>query len=297
MAHYGLSKSSNPLNGIASAPSLFVGRVQSIVLGPNNKDGMPNPDYKNPSDIGKITYQLLYSPVDAGSYSSKPAYPMLSFVKHYPLISEIVLLIPGPSFGMNDNKSDQTLYYLPPFSIWGHVNHNAFPNQEKLKTYLKQYYAANSSTTGSIETPKLPLGYVFQESNKPRPLRAFEGDVILESRIGQSVRFGSTNREVSQENKWSSYGPSGKPITIITNGQGERADKDIFSLITEDQDKDDALIYLTSGQKIELSDFSEFPLSCLDLTLTNNTAFNRVSVLTTPDTSKITIPANNQIPG
>lgn len=296
MAQYGLSKSSNPQNGSQTSPPFFVGRVNSIVLGPNNKDGMPNPDYKNPSDIGKITYELLYSPIDAGSYSSKPAYPMLSFVKQYPLISEIVLLIQGPSFGMNDDKSDQALYYFPPFSVWGHVNHNAFPNKEKLSSYLKQFYGANNSATASSVVPTLPLGYVFKESSKPKPLRAFEGDVLIESRNGQSIRFGSTNRELSQENKWSSYGQSGDPITIIKNGQGPRDNKDVFSLVAEDQDKDPALVYLTSGQKIELSDFYQFPLSCLDVTGTNNASFNRVSTLTTPDTSKITIPANNQTP-
>ena len=54
-----------------------IGRVKSIILGPSDEG------YESPADIGKITYGLLYSPIDTSL--SGPAIKWLS-VKCFSII-------------------------------------------------------------------------------------------------------------------------------------------------------------------------------------------------------------------
>lgn len=93
-------------NGGKSKGSFFlIGRVKSIVLGPENFDGSPNPDYKLPKDIGKITYEILYTNINISKAESmaQPAYPIFSAIKQFPLVSEIVYIVPGPDSDLNDS--------------------------------------------------------------------------------------------------------------------------------------------------------------------------------------------------
>jgi hypothetical protein len=296
MAQYAYTKSSNPINGDANASNLVIGRVTSIVLGPELADGTPDPNYKSQSDIGAIRFEKLYDTISTGKTLSDPAYPIFNFVRQYPVLSEIVLIVRGPGTDLNDSKDRQALYYFPPYSLWGGPNHNAFPNMKSYLDYVKTYYA-NGTAAAQKSMPKLPMGYSFVESDDIRPLRAFEGDTIIESRFGQSIRFGSTNREISSKNPWSNSGVSGQPITIIRNGQGKQPSTDSFSQTVENANTDDAMLFLTSGQSINISDISEFPLKTLNPQYSSDatsTRYTRTAIAEKADTSKIMIAPNQQ---
>jgi hypothetical protein len=85
----------------------------------------------------------------------------------------------------------------------------------------------------------------------------FMGDVLLEGRHGQSVRFGSTARPPANSkpilinNDWSTVGNNGDPITIIRNGQPSGSTDEGWIPITEDLNVDLSSIYLTSYQKLD----------------------------------------------
>jgi hypothetical protein len=264
MAGYLFGDDISAKTGASSGQYFIVGRVKSVVYGkfiPGTR--ALDPEYKSSADIGKIRYELLYSslPVSISNNTSKPAYPINSFIKQFPLISEIVLIVTGPSSGMNDNSESQKLYYFPPYSLWNSVQHNAFPNMYEYRDFVnatksKPTYAGNNAT-GSILG--LPVGTTFHEKESIKNLRLFEGDVLLESRFGQSVRFGSTVPSQKSENPWSNSGNPGDPITIIRNGQGT-TNSDVFESIVENINKDKSSIYLTSGQEIILEDINNFPL-------------------------------------
>jgi hypothetical protein len=87
---------------------------------------------------------------------------------------------------------------------------------------------------------------------------------MVESRFGQSIRMGSTVLGSSNLNTWSSQGAANSPITIIRNGQGKIFDTDKFKMITEDINRDNAAIWLTAGQKINISNIERFPLKSFD---------------------------------
>lgn len=244
-----------------------IARVKDIVLGPY-KGGTTSvdPNYTSPADIGKIYYELLYSPLGI-SFSEKvsePAWPIWSFYKQLPLLNEIVIIIKGPSKGLNDKSTSQQSFYFPMYSLWGDPNQNAFPNMNEWADYLNKYANqpgySGTATTGS----SLPLGYTFEEKPQIKNLRPFEGDTILQSRFGQSIRFGSTVPEQKIENTWSNSGTNGDPITIILNQQKPEAFLEKtsrkFDPIVEDINRDGSTIFMTSTQEIFIEDLNNFPL-------------------------------------
>lgn len=256
----------NP-NSIATAnpnsgEGYMIGRVKDIVLGEwKNKDlNIKDPNYTNASDVGKIFFEILYTGNDVSIGNTiMPAYPIFSTFKQFPILGETVLIISGPSKNLNDDVSNQDLFYFPPYFAWNSVNHNSLPNLDEVGNFnAKTSQIPNYQRSVSPTPPNFPLGYTFPELSHIRNLQAFEGDVIIESRFGQSIRFGSTN--VKSQNNWSSEGNPGDPITIIRNGQGNPTFKlDQFASTVEDINSDKSSIYLTAGQKINLS-LAKFPL-------------------------------------
>lgn len=267
--------------GLSRYSELVVGRVRNVVLSPYTDDGKTlNPEYKSPSDLGKIRYEIVYQnkQVLLGETYSRPAWPIFSFIKQYPVIGELVLLVMGPTTEMNDYRSAQQAYYFPPYNLWNSVNHNAFPELSEYAEFLKTYYEKPNyqySVTGSL--PELPKGVYFSEKSI-KNLAPFEGDTIIEGRFGQSIRFGSTSRVKRKENNWSNEGSDGAPITIIRNGQGKdtrivEVDRNTAIASTlpdqpaiENLNYDDSSIYLTSGQSINIDRLLEtFPMNSYNI--------------------------------
>jgi len=240
-----------------------IGRVTSIVLGPfkgNTKER--DPDYRSPNDIGKIRFELKYSPLSTSRSRevSEPAYPMSAFIKQYPVVNENVLIIVGPSRKLNDGADKQEYFYFPPYALWRNPNHNAFPNMDEYADFLN-HTVNRPGYSGNAVSGSLPLGYTFQENKNVKNLRPFEGDIILQSRFGQSIRFGSTVPVMKDFNTWSQSGNNGSPITIISNNQGARKTLTPFDPTVEDINRDGSAIWMTSTQQVNLQDINTFPLN------------------------------------
>jgi hypothetical protein len=200
------------------------------------------------------------------------------------MAAEIVFIIPGPSQGLNDSRERQKLYYFPPYSLWNSVNHNAFPNLQEYADYLKEFYA-NAPNGFDAQVPNLPIGNTFIENPNVRSLSPFEGDTIVESRFGQSIRFGSTNLRSKTLNTWSKSGEPGKPITIIRNGQGPQSNNDKFELTVENINKDNSSIWLTSGQQIDIDTIESFPFQSFGLKINETTKVTTIASKPTSTTS------------
>ena len=204
-------------------------RVQDIIL-----DEL-HPRYNGQSSIGNILYtdaNSLTPPVGAllNSFIAKPFNKNIS---HYPVPNELLYVIssPGPTY----NEDKRTIkYYLHPLSIQQAPSSNALPDQ--VKKLSREFYQ----------------GQYFKEQAEVRPLRPYEGDVIIEGRFGNSIRFGSTinNDQSTHPNKWSNEGEVGKPIILLRNGQHNDLEANSFDHIIEDINGDDSSIYLCSSQQI-----------------------------------------------
>lgn len=259
-----------PTTPATSQQGLILARVDKVILGPTDSNGQPDPDFENNgqwASIGAIRFTVLYRTQTEESQTGTFARPYHTNVKQYPLIGEIVQLIEGPSPRLNENALQKDLYYLPPYNIWNTVHHNAFPNLIDYSNFVStqdtNYTAITQGATLSAVTSSTtyPLGNTFKEKSDIKALQPYEGDIIVEGRWGQSIRFGSTVKSNTALNPWSSRGEAGDPIVIIRNGQGKQLIKEAWINTVEDINNDDASIYLCSGQAIFIQDLNNFKLT------------------------------------
>lgn len=240
--------------------SIIAARVIDIVLDENH----PYFDAVGQwNGIGAIFYEKVN--FSGASTYSDFALPYDPQTKTYPLINEIVLLVLLPNQNIGDVTTSTSYYYFNPMGMWNHPHHNAYPNLFTTPTvpeYQQQDYQSTEAgnvrrvTDGSTEielnSPLNNSQNTFIEKTNIHPLMPYMGDVLIEGRHGQSIRFGSTAKTKSTiKNEWSTAGNNGDPITVIRNGQPARSSNEGWIPINESIRNDLSSIYLTSYQKLE----------------------------------------------
>ena len=221
-------------------------RVVDIILDTNH----PKADvFGGVDSMGTIFYGDISTDKGINNPELLPtAKPLFSFQKYFPLINEIVLLL-NVDINLDDGTDKKIKYYLPNINIWNNPHHNAMPLTDY---YQNSNLGYNNTQDGLIKNSQddninIPLGTFFQEKDFIKPLKPFEGDNILEGRLGNSIRLGSTSKTL---NPWSQNGENSDPIIIIRNGQFNDISDNTFIPNVEDINNDDSSIYLTSNQNI-----------------------------------------------
>ena len=207
------------------------------------------------SGVGTVAFQKVKGGTYRASGFAKPYFPNFC---NYPLRNELVYIFSLPTSNIQESTEEQAYYYISPLNIWSSQHHNAIPNiienrdipESEQRDYLQTQTGA--SKTVSDRPAPLNLGDYFTERSNIKPLKKFEGDVIVESRVGSSIRFGTTAQRAGQPlNNWSTGSFNGQPITILRNGQGLQGQ--VGFLPTEENiNNDNSSIYLTNGQQIPL---------------------------------------------
>jgi hypothetical protein len=232
---------SNNKEGNSNSPSpIFFARVKDIILSQNTQ----TENFFNQAGgwvgLGSIKFTPIGNTID-NSTSNLIARPLFTNISQYPILEEIVMILQAPSIELNNDPQSQTFYYLTTVGLWNNINHNVFPDINIFNQNTQQ---------GETE---LKLGNTFKENGNIRTLLPEEGDVLLEGRWGQSIRFSSTTTPKQPTNSWSSQGESGSPITIIRNRQTLiDISNEPWVPIYEDINNDGSSIYLCSGQDIPL---------------------------------------------
>lgn len=165
---------------------------------------------------GNITVEIMgvkSSPEKSTVVNAKPFFPN---IKNYPLTNEVVFLIAGPSAKYSENSGGVAYYYLTALNLWGNVNTNPTPNPYQdtatpsTNKSLDQIEAGSPNQSTPTPTSNFKPGTYFTEKANIFPLYPFEGDVIVEGRFGNSLRFGSTDTttpsKYSDEKTIESYG-------------------------------------------------------------------------------------------
>jgi hypothetical protein len=152
--------------------------------------------------IGKAKVRLLYTQTTLPKEGLTWAMPLENNISEYPLINEIVGVI-----NYNGN-----LYYSRKINFKNFINNNAdfsfeqtyganLGNREEISDNSNKfvdYKGPVSKLTAKGEFGfKGALGRYFLSNPNIRSLKRFEGDTVLESRFGSSIRFGAydDNRE------------------------------------------------------------------------------------------------------
>ena len=164
--------------------------------------------------------------------------PYNANIKQIPVPGESVLIFQSFNHESSVNESYSQWYYMAPMAPSSNINSNILP-----------------TVTEDIE-----LDEKFkQESYKVSPLQPYRGDLMLEGRFGNSIRFSNTidfKQDYSLPGNWSGN-KNGDPILILSNGREYKEDK---QFVTEDIEKDKSSLYLTSTQKINNLKFTTAPL-------------------------------------
>ncbi len=211
--------------------------------------------YGEYAGMGGILYEEIDNPGNQTLESLSFAKPLYSNISFLPLVNEIVYIIsmPDPTVAENISAGKQ-FYYFQTVNLWNNVHHNALPNTLANSSTNAQNY---ESTEAGVEVQSdesindINLGLTFQERVGIRNLQPYEGDVLIEGRWGNTIRFGSTVNNSIPLNSWSNNGVNGEPITIIKNGQTETND-DPWIPQVENINTDKSSIYLTSNQQIPI---------------------------------------------
>lgn len=181
--------------------------------------------------IGDIRFNSLDEGKPSTTIGLPNAKPLFPWVKSLPTVNEIVFVLTGPK----DNVGFPRYYYMSAINANKAVNHNALPNELTVEEVELEIETSTDD---------------FTEIKGLRPLHPYPGDLYLEGRYGQSLRFGSTTSGSYFPNSWSNEGEQGDPITIINNGQAKEIGKASFEYTVENINEDNSSIYLCSNQQI-----------------------------------------------
>jgi hypothetical protein len=155
-----------------------------------------------------------------------------------PLVGEVVEIlkiagkgfykrIPNINLSVGNAKEDAQLEGYPDET-----------NVSKSSNYRETSQTGTVNESGGSEGRSTKLGEYFEEQ-PINPLTLYEGDKIIQSRFGQSIRFSGYNNE---ENVFA-------PTIIIRNRQGDKITEEVkkFQAIEENFVDDGSTIAITSG--------------------------------------------------
>ena len=210
--------------GTKGSSNSTYGRVIKTIL------SISDPDYKDSSMLNGVFYRIMKNESDesldtAIADSVKFAKQGSSTFRVVPMEGEIVEITSEPA---PNSPTGKVQYWTKVVNVWNHPHHNASPD-------TKQQDWQDRLIGGQ------------KEQSTINPLQVNPGDLLIEGRLGQSIRFGG--------NKGSNLSlidtsNDGKPIILISNGQIETKEGD--SAIYEDINKDLNSIHLLSDHKTPL---------------------------------------------
>lgn len=225
---------------------------------PPNIDGSePNSDEKNYSLIGQIRFRFLKSQVNEDKNSLSWAKPLENTgILEYPLMNEIVIV----------GKYRDEYYYTRKLNTNSTVNSNAIFSAENVAGREGKNINTYAGEDGKYNGPESKmnfsggadytgiLGSYFKFNPKIRTLRLFEGDTVLQSRFGSSIRFGAYDFNRANDNGLGEYeDKGGNPMVLIRNRQAPiklQQGQTGKGYTIEDINKDGSSIHMTSGKTV-----------------------------------------------
>ena len=193
---------------------------------------------------------ILYKSIGTLTSNNNIAFPFNKNLKELPTLNEKVEIYKVTS--ADDGKKKGQVFYRR-IGVESTQNFNAtgveistnFKQKQESEQQTSQEF--NTTMTTGIENSNQSnqdtyngFGKYFQPNDKIHKLKLYEGDTLLESRFGQSIRFSGYN---NSENKFA-------PSIIIRNREnGKNESIDLNKTIEENIIEDGSIIAITSGEK------------------------------------------------
>jgi hypothetical protein len=196
----------------------------------------------DPASADSNTDQLFALKVKScsGYFNQKPfiVKPSDINIKKIPLVGELVLIYKTFNQVSTSIKRRESWYYLTTVDLQSSIHANLLPG------------LAGGKSQEEIDTTKPGKTFNFKVTS---PLQPYEGDILVEGRWGNSIRFGSTvdltgnQRNYSNIVPWRGGADQGDPIIVLSNGRSSKPNK---QFVAEDIQSDASSLYLTSTQKV-----------------------------------------------
>lgn len=216
---------------------------------PPNIDGSaPVVGGPNYGVIGKIKFRFLHSELGKDKSILNWAFPLENTgISEWPLMNEVVIV------GKYMNK----YFYSRKLNTKQVMNSNAAFVTERVSGYVDKNEISGSGKEskmnfGGGKDYEGVLGYYFKFNPNIRTLKRYEGDTILESRFGSSIRFGAyDDTRANDAGAGGEYkNGAGNPMVLIRNRQAPIKAATGFTAkgyTVEDVNKDGSSIHITSG--------------------------------------------------
>lgn len=230
---------------------------------PAKMDGSPvQVGDKNYGLIGSIKFRFLNSERGKEKEKLTWAFPLENTgITEWPLLNETVII----------GKYSDRYYYSRKLNTRSVTNSNANFITEKVSGIIdgniNEYTGDPFDGVTSKLTPEGGedyegvLGKYFKFNYKIRGIKRYEGDTILESRFGSSIRFGAYDSVRQNDNGLNDYEDGGgNPKILIRNRQAPITKKPATNpkaYTEEDINQDGSSVHMTSGKTI-----SKFETTC-----------------------------------
>lgn len=243
----------------------------------NIDDFPPNIDGSKPVEgendygvIGSIKFRFLQSERNKEKEKLNWAYPIENTgITEWPLMNETVIIA----------KYLGKFYYSRKLNFKSVVNSNASFITERVAGRVDQNINeyTNKKYTGPESKMNFDggknytgiLGNYFKFNPSIRTLKRYEGDTILESRFGSSIRFSAYDDTRKNDNGLNDYKDGGgNPMILIRNRQAPITNEQGFTAkgyTSEDINLDGSSIHITSGKTI-----SKFKTTCEKVIFSNS---------------------------
>ena len=155
---------------------ITIGKVISINLDASNS---------KPEQIGEVTAQRIATS-DGSFFGDIYCLPINANIRAYPVIGELIPII----------LLDGQYYYLYPLNVFNFTNNNALPLDSSA---VDNSYSdtVNSGIPSTTNAPEIKIGEKISDQSTVIPrLRPNEGDIIIDGRFGNSIRFGYNNTDI-----------------------------------------------------------------------------------------------------
>lgn len=165
------------------------------------------------------------------------AFPIDSTIQEYPLLGEQVKI----------TKVLGQYHYFRKTNLTNKLQENAMLNLEsQLDNRPSKLRQKVTSKNKEIEKEKHKFGEYFKPDSRVRQLKHFEGDLIVQGKMGNSIRFGSSQADITSK--------SLSPNVIIRAGQAKEEEVNqstsdtVHGLILENINLDVSSLWLTTDQ-------------------------------------------------
>lgn len=195
----------------------------------------PDKDNSNVSELFALRVRSCSKYFNQKIFLAKPSNIN---IKKIPMVGEFVLIYKTFNQESTSIKRREVWYYITSIDVQSSMNENMLPGVSDAvpQETIDQIKPGNNFDRKSIS-----------------PLQPYEGDLIIEGRWGNSIRFSSTidlngaQDHYSVPVPWKGANAQGAPIIVLSNGRKNIPNK---QFVSEDIQTDEASLYLTSTQKI-----------------------------------------------